>query len=104
MNKPWEERLERKVERLRKDLSTEYKRGTVKPNNAKNILEKWECENPEKTIDATIEELKERIAPTAQRLQIYRKQSQQYLDNKLFNTDAKEKKLKKMKNTLNWEK
>lgn len=100
---PWEHRLKKKVEQYRKELSvlTEYKRNPVRKSKGEKVAKKWLVGNG-RTIEEAVEELKQRITATAQRIRRSKKRVMQYTQNKLFQNDTK-KFYRSLKESINIE-
>lgn len=90
---PWQKRLENKILKLRKDLSSlaAIKKGILTNNQKKveHLFNKYNIKNNQ-DLEEEIEKQKQMIAATAQRLRRYRKRSNQYHQNKLFETNPKQ--------------
>lgn len=87
---PWEYRIDRKIQALRKDLSLliEYNRTENSSRKYRDVLRKWAVGDG-KSLNEAIEELKQRVSATAQRLRRYKRRSRQFRENLLFQNDTK---------------
>lgn len=87
---PWEHRLTKKVENYRKDLAIliEYQRNNTQRRKRSIVERKWSL-GEGRTLAEVIEELKQKITATAQRLRRSKKRVLQYQQNQLFQRDTK---------------
>lgn len=86
---PWEHRLSEKVNSLRKQLSilSEYRRRPNNKQKTRKLIAKWTMENT-RTIEEVIENLKQRLTATAQRLRRCKKRVEQFHQNRLFQNNT----------------
>lgn len=89
---PWQRRLENKIAALRKDLSilvciSENKMMKDR-KQAQDVISKYKINNEEELM-LTIEQSKQKLTATAQRLRRYRTRQNQYLQNKMFQSNTK---------------
>ena len=86
----WEKRLLRQIAEIRKDLSRveKWRDGRLKSESLKGCLEGkyhvWK-----KGFVATVEELKQRIKTKTTKMKKYEERNNQYIQNRLFQTNQK---------------
>lgn len=94
---PWQKRLESKVADMRKELSTivnfknrNTSHGPLRvPERVAQTLRAYTAEGEDPNFDNVVEQLKQRIAATSQRLRRYKKRTAQFRQNRNFKTNAK---------------
>ena len=86
----WKRRLKNKIEKMRKELSRldRWKKQEIRNQRLKEeIKKKYQMKN--KSIEVLIEELKQRITANAMKLKRYEARTEQFIQNRLFETNQK---------------
>ena len=86
----WKRRMQAKVQNLRKDLSKleEWKNNNLRSERKKELLERqYHVKN--KGINSVVEELKQRIKAKTAKIRKYEERSNQFMQNRLFQTNQK---------------
>ena len=95
----WKRRIKNKIEKMRKELSRldRWKKQEVRNQRLKEEMKKkYQMKN--KSIDVVIEELKQRIVANSMKLKRYEARTEQYIQNRLFQTNQK-KLFERLENT-----
>ena len=86
----WKRRLKNKIEKMRKELSRldRWKKQEIRNQRLKEEMKKkYQMKN--KSIEVLIEELKQRITANAMKLKRYEARTEQFIQNRLFETNQK---------------
>ena len=86
----WKRRLKNKIEKMRKELSRldRWKKQEIRNQRLKEEMKKkYQMKN--KSIEVLIEELKQRITANAMKVKRYEARTEQFIQNRLFETNQK---------------
>ena len=86
----WKQRIKKKIKTMRKELSQLdrlKKQEIKKPQLRETIKKKYQLKN--KSMDVVMEELKQRIVANSMKLKRYESRNEQYIQNRLFETNQK---------------